>query len=549
MEKVKKYTSRKIKAVSAAIALLMILSIFAAGCEKDEGDPSVTSAKAAVTTAVAAKTSAKASAATSASASATVEAATERPAVTEEAVQNDETAGDEDEYSDEEAPESGVATSEQVRERPVFDLKGRKIIYATASTSYTYDYFAKLNPEFITLTKRLDYLEQLYNCDIELVPQAGGWGGIQNNLMTNCIAGTYWADAMMFVGSWTMKFHNFVQPLNDFIDFSDPKVHSNPGQADLEWNGKYYSILHQRKIAYEEMIAYNRDIFGREGLTDPMELQRAGQWTWTAMLDAALKATRDLDGDGIVDQWGIVRDTVQSINSLVKKMVASNDSWMIDTTQGGYRLGLADHKSLKALYFLNDLQNVHKTGSIYNATKDFRLGFAAMAFSNMAETRKAISEYPEGAGFVLYPKGPDTDKYVILNTSAGGWSGAMPYHVQEPEKISQIIYGMCAVYDDGYPDYVAQPDIKTSFSTYVFSEADYETLELQKSIIESEGAKMDPYAYLTSDLDSIMLAGTNSLVYKIMMQNVPVQSALDTSREVMQDKINTLVQTYMQVRN
>ncbi len=548
-----------VKAVLFIFSVILVLSPLGA-CTKDGDTGTKTTAASgtavktvAATTAKAAATSAAATSKVASSGTAAAAATTAGTGAEQVAETGDGGTGagtdesDEDDFAGDYDPEEGIAKSENIAERVVFDLKGRKIIYATASPSYTFDYFSKLNPEFITLTKRIEYLQGLYNCKIELMPYPG-WTQIQTALMTNCIAGTYWADGMMFVGSWTMKFHEFIQPLNDYIDFSDPKKLSNPGQTQLNWDGKYYSVLQQYKVAYEENIAYNRDIFGREGLNDLMELQRSGQWTWNVMLDFAVKATRDFDGDGIIDQWGLVRDSIQGVQGVVKAMVKSNDGRIIDNSSGDYRLAISDARALKALYFLNDLQNVYKTGTIYSASTAFKLGKAAMSFSNLAESRKTRDDYPDGAAIVLYPKGPDTDKYIILNPTAGGWSGAMPYFVDEPEKIAQVIYGLCAVYDDTYPDYVPDPDIKTAFSTYIFSDYDYETLELQKSIIQSEGALMDPYAYLTSDLDSVLLSGNNSLFYNIMQNNVPVQSAIDTVRDTVSDKIRTLVETYRRIR-
>jgi multiple sugar transport system substrate-binding protein len=47
-------------------------------------------------------------------------------------------------------------------------------------------------------------------------------------------------------------------------------------------------------------IYYNRGLFDKAGLSYPDET-----WTWDTMLDMAKKLTLDLDGDGIIDQYGI----------------------------------------------------------------------------------------------------------------------------------------------------------------------------------------------------------------------------------------------------
>ncbi len=47
------------------------------------------------------------------------------------------------------------------------------------------------------------------------------------------------------------------------------------------------------------VLAYNKDLFDRAGLSYPTD-----DWTWDDFLHLAHQLTRDVDGDGRVDQWG-----------------------------------------------------------------------------------------------------------------------------------------------------------------------------------------------------------------------------------------------------
>jgi len=47
------------------------------------------------------------------------------------------------------------------------------------------------------------------------------------------------------------------------------------------------------------VLAYNKDLFDRAGVPYPTD-----DWTWDDFLRLAHQLTRDLDGDGLVDQWG-----------------------------------------------------------------------------------------------------------------------------------------------------------------------------------------------------------------------------------------------------
>lgn len=51
---------------------------------------------------------------------------------------------------------------------------------------------------------------------------------------------------------------------------------------------------------------FNEDLFNELGLVNPAELGPKG-WTWESMLDAAIKLTRDKNGDGQIDQYALDR--------------------------------------------------------------------------------------------------------------------------------------------------------------------------------------------------------------------------------------------------
>ena len=60
--------------------------------------------------------------------------------------------------------------------------------------------------------------------------------------------------------------------------------------------GVIYGFPLQLKVG---CLAYNKDIFDKEGLPYPPP-----DWTWDEYYETAKKLTKDTDGDGRVDQWG-----------------------------------------------------------------------------------------------------------------------------------------------------------------------------------------------------------------------------------------------------
>jgi multiple sugar transport system substrate-binding protein len=70
------------------------------------------------------------------------------------------------------------------------------------------------------------------------------------------------------------------------------------GQSTCEWKGQTYCLM----LLYTSYIlAYNDQLLADAGTQLPTD--------WNSFLDAARKATRDTDGDGITDVYGVALDT------------------------------------------------------------------------------------------------------------------------------------------------------------------------------------------------------------------------------------------------
>jgi len=67
------------------------------------------------------------------------------------------------------------------------------------------------------------------------------------------------------------------------------------------WNGHTYGLPFELGLWW---ININKDAFAEAGLADPVQLYRAGGWTWDAMLDSARKLTRR-DAQGRTERWGM----------------------------------------------------------------------------------------------------------------------------------------------------------------------------------------------------------------------------------------------------
>ncbi len=538
----------KFTKVTALIMAIMLGAGMIGACQKGEQTSGAAVSGSSAGSAVVSKTSVKASAtatskvsASKAASAASVTSGTQAAAGTG-AIDGSGTMDASDDTSDV-VDNGGTGSSNDniVEELPAFDLKGMTINLAIPSAMFTRPFFSSgYSAEVDMFGKRLDYVEQKYNCKISLNLTVQ-----KVDLAVNAIAGTYWNDIFMFTGAWLMESRNFIKPIDEYLDLSSPNARMNPHLYDVEWDGRYYGIPWQNKVNFDEYILYNRSIFGREGLPDPITLQSEKRWTWDVMLDCAIKATKDLNGDGVIDQWGIVI-AKSSPSTVVERMVVSNGGGIISKEGDNYRFALGDPKSIKALQFISNIHNVYKCGIMNAANTHYQLGNAAMGVVAMSQVRTTKSAYPSESAYVMFPVGPDADRHIIWSKYVGGWACGMPLIVNKElghEKVARLIYDLCALYDPTFSDYLTDVDV-LSYLPSLFSEEDLKTVILEKEVTNQYGSYSDGYCYLVSTLINPLFNAKDSLLMKILNDNIAASTVIDSYSGMVQDQINSLINKY-----
>ncbi len=172
--------------------------------------------------------------------------------------------------------------------------------------------------------------------------------------------------------------------------------------------GQYHGV--QYSLPYEcapKLMFVNKSILDREGLEIPDE-----NWDWDQFYEICQKVTRDTDGNGIIDQFGVVGYTWE-------EAFESNGIKLFD--QQGKECYLSDAKAEASLVFVEKLQELNNG---YNATaRDFDLGnvvFQPMSFSEY----RAYKPYPLSIkkyssfewGCIPMPSGPKGDNISTLET-------------------------------------------------------------------------------------------------------------------------------------
>ncbi|WP_019421632.1 ABC transporter substrate-binding protein [Paenibacillus sp. OSY-SE] len=233
----------------------------------------------------------------------------------------------------------------------------------------------------------------------------------------------------------------YLRPVDDLINLDDPKWPKKIKEFS-SFGGKIYGLV--ENVGAGAGLYYNRTLLKREGLEAPHELIKKGEWTWDKYLEMAKKATKDLNGDGAIDQWGIV--SYAPVHA--RQLVYSNNGNIVEDKDGKLNFGLGDPNSMEALRFLYDLHNTHKVvmpnknGNFedYNETqKMFHSGKALFVTGEIWEG-SGREEMTDEFGFVYFPKGPKANDYANPITNFTMWF--MPVNVKKAKEKAQIFEDM-----------------------------------------------------------------------------------------------------------
>lgn len=320
---------------------------------------------------------------------------------------------------------------EKVEEEPAIDLKGRSIRFAAGWDISPH----KDTPEHEELRQRKAEIEKKYNCKIEFSKD------FNNELFTTSVlAGDPFADVVMmdigFVYACQKK--DLLYPFSDLknIDLTNPKWDStNTKHGTI--NGKVYAI---REGALDPRGAffYNKRMFEEAGLPDLLELQRKGEWTWDKLIEFSKKLTKDTDGDGSIDQWGII----DCERDMFYALLYSNGGEIAVKKDGNWEYALDSPESMQAAQTYDKIANKlnvalkRQEGDSWDwMMKRFRDGQAAM-LPYQVFAAGSFKDMEDDFGCVFFPK-PSADKdYVSVLTGMN--IKVMPKCVKNPEDVAFI---------------------------------------------------------------------------------------------------------------
>jgi len=361
--------------------------------------------------------------------------------------------GQEDQ-TDKEAPSQGDSQEQQeeeepAEEEPVYDFGGRVIKYSAWWDPKPQEGSSEGADRFL---ERVAELEQKYNFTLEYLNIPSDVyleQYVSSNLAGDPMADiVYMANFNFYPG---LYMNGFCLPLSDFEAFDFTEEKWDPITRDsTTFNGKVYGA-YPGKFFPRAGIFWNKTIFDREGLPNLYELQRNYQWTWDKMLEIAKKATKDLDGDGIIDQWGLGGSQTEW------SFVFSNDAYVIDTSGEIPRFALGDPNAIEALQAFQDFVFLHKVyevppaGSAWDyPMQQFQDGKYAMLCYQWWITDRYREGMADDYGFVFFPMGPKAKDYIA---EAGENNFIVfPSALKKPEEVAIVYDAMTDPYEGEDPE-------------------------------------------------------------------------------------------------
>ena len=292
----------------------------------------------------------------------------------------------------------------------------------------------------LSVMGRVEEAEELFNCEIEFMQSSDVPDVNFNRLLAGESVNDLW-HVQNKKGYWELVSSDALYPVAEIL----PEGYFDnlpPGLAAVEealkYNGQIWGIgpVEWRPLfGYQNdmvFVAYNKTLLEREGLPDLYELYLDGEWTWEAATDIAVKATTDTDGDGEIDQWGIV-------DARPWDLAVSNGASLTRIDENGKVVFTGDEPAyLEALEqyreWWSELEVQMPTYGSSDLMNTFINGKGAMFFYGGAwQLPKIMEGMTDEWAIVPYPKGPRVEEYQwtvqALNTTV------IPINAKDPEAL------------------------------------------------------------------------------------------------------------------
>ena len=183
--------------------------------------------------------------------------------------------------------------------------------------------------------------------------------------------------------------NGMLEPLGPYLEQSDLIQLDDFYEAATDafmWRG---SLMCLPQNISSLVVYYNQDLFDAAGLPYPPD-----KWRWDDFVETAVSLTKDLDGDGTIDQYGL---GVEPSLFRLAPFVWQNDAPLVDDLTDPTRLTLTRPPALAAFQWFADLHNVYGVvpGRVAEAAQDSESRFLAGTTAMYFNSRRGVPTYRE----------------------------------------------------------------------------------------------------------------------------------------------------------
>jgi len=227
----------------------------------------------------------------------------------------------------------------------------------------------------------------------------------------------------------------WIIPLDDIVPPSLKAQFPPAVVRGCTFNGKLY-IIPDQYTTPNRILLYRKDLFKKMGLELPRD--------WDELVSIAKKLTQDLNGDGVIDRYGIVYDVGLGKNCLWTFIsylyLAGGRMWKPDGSPA-----FNSPEGVAALRFLVDLRNkykvapsevsIYQVGNVYTSFISKGAGMASLEYSD--KCRRAIDALgEENVGGALLPPMKAGIDYKILGEMNGVAVSAFSKHKEAAKRFA-----------------------------------------------------------------------------------------------------------------
>lgn len=214
--------------------------------------------------------------------------------------------------------------------------------------------------------------------------------------------------------------NDLLEPLGPYLDESDIISEEDFYPAALQgfyWRGELMCIPQNISSL---VIYYNQDLFDAAGVPYPPD-----HWTWEEFLETAIALTKDTDGDGQIDQYGL---GIAPELLRLAPFVWQNGGPIVDDPDQPRRMTLTRPPSLEAFQWFVDLRQVHGVvpDRVEEAAQDSESRFIAGTTAMFFNSRRGTPTYREIESFTwdVAPLPERKEEASILHSDAYCMSAA-----------------------------------------------------------------------------------------------------------------------------